>query len=80
MPITFCGEAGVKKIEESPIEMVISTDTVENAYIADSAKMVTVSVAPLFAEAVSRIHARVSVSPLFAQVPKKVVDEASARD
>jgi len=73
-------EAGVKKIEESPIEMVISTDTVENPYIADSAKMVTVSVAPLFAEAVSRIHARVSVSPLFAQVPKKVVDEASARD
>ena len=69
-------ESGVKRIEESPIEMVISTDTVENPYTADSPKMVTVSAAPLFAEAVLRIHNRVSVSPLFAKVPEKVLEES----
>ena len=69
-------EKGVKRIEESPIEMLISTDTVENPYITASKKMVTVSVAPLFAEAVLRIHERVSVSTLFDQVPSRVVEEA----
>ncbi|MBQ9942085.1 MAG: ribose-phosphate diphosphokinase [Christensenellaceae bacterium] len=66
-------EKGVKKIDESPIEMLISTDTVENPYLLASKKMVTVSVAPLFAESVFRIHERVSVSPLFEHVPAKVV-------
>ena len=69
-------EKGVKRIDESPIEMLISTDTVENPYITASKKMVTVSVAPLFAEAVLRIHERVSVSTLFDQVPSRVVEEA----
>ena len=69
-------EKGVKRIDESPIEMLISTDTVENPYLAASKKMVTVSVAPLFAEAVLRIHERVSVSTLFDQVPSKVVEDA----
>ena len=35
-------ESGVKRIEESPIELVISTDTVENPYIQDSKKMLTI--------------------------------------
>jgi len=69
-------EKGVKKIEESPIEMLISTDTVENPFLLSTQKMITVSVAPLFAEGVFRIHERVSVSPLFKAVPPKVVDSA----
>ncbi|MBS6510739.1 MAG: ribose-phosphate diphosphokinase [Clostridiales bacterium] len=73
-------EKGVKRIDESPIEMLISTDTVENPYITASKKMVTVSVAPLFAEAVLRIHERVSVSTLFDQVPSRVVEEAKILD
>lgn len=68
-------ENGVQRINESPIEMLISTDTVENPFILSSPKMVTVSVAPLFAEAILRIHERVSVSPLFKHVPPKVVAE-----
>ncbi|MBR3295249.1 MAG: ribose-phosphate diphosphokinase [Clostridia bacterium] len=68
-------ESGVKRIDESPIELVISTDTVENPFLEASKKMITVSAAPLFAEAVSRIHNRVSVSPLFAKVPEKVLEE-----
>ena len=68
-------EKGVKKIDDSPIEMLISTDTVENPFILASKKMVTVSVAPLFAEAVLRIHERVTVSTLFQHVPSKVVEQ-----
>ena len=55
--------------------MLISTDSVENPFILKSKKIFTVSVAPLFAEAVLRIHERVTVSPLFSKVPKKVVED-----
>jgi ribose-phosphate pyrophosphokinase len=68
-------EKGVIKIEESPIEMLIGTDSVKNPYIAGSEKFVSISVAPLFAEAVLRIHEKESVSPLFSKVPKRVVDD-----
>ena len=69
-------EKGVKRIDESPIEMLISTDTVDNPYITASKKMITVSAAPLFAEATLRIHERESVSPLFEKVPPKVIRES----
>ena len=68
-------EKGIRAIDESPIEMLIGTDTVKNPYIIKSKKFVTVSVAPLFAEAVFRIHEKESVSPLFSKVPKKVVED-----
>jgi ribose-phosphate pyrophosphokinase len=68
-------EKGIKAIEESPIEMVIGTDSVKNPYLAGSEKFVQISVAPLFAEAVLRIHEKESVSPLFSRVPKKVVED-----
>jgi ribose-phosphate pyrophosphokinase len=68
-------EKGIKNIEDSPIEMVIGTDSVKNPYIAGCEKFVSISVAPLFAEAVLRIHEKESVSPLFTKVPKKVVDD-----
>ena len=67
---------GRRRIEESPIELVISTDSVDNEWIAASSKIKIVSVAPLFAEAVSLIHARQSVSALFDQVPQKVFESA----
>ena len=68
-------EKGVKAIEDSPIEMVIGTDSVRNPYVLMSDRFVSVSVAALFAEAVLRIHEKESVSPLFSKVPKKVVEE-----
>jgi ribose-phosphate pyrophosphokinase len=68
-------DKGVKAIEESPIEMVIGTDSVKNPYIVKSERFISVSVAPLFAEAVLRIHDKESVSPLFSRVPKKVVED-----
>lgn len=68
-------EKGIKAIEDSCIEMVIGTDSVKNPYLTNCEKFVQISVAPLFAEAVLRIHEKESVSPLFSRVPKKVVED-----
>ncbi|MBS4219950.1 ribose-phosphate diphosphokinase [Bacillus sp. FJAT-49711] len=57
-------KSGAEKIENSPIELLISTDTVGNNSLASN-KTKIVSVAPLFAEAVLRIHNKESVSSLF---------------
>ena len=65
-------EAGLRRLEASPIEWVIGTDSVDNPYIGGSPKIKTVSVAPLFAEAIQCVHSRESMSPLFTKVPDKV--------
>ena len=67
-------EKGVKRIEDSPIELLISTDSVNNPFVKDSAKIKIISVAPLFAETIARIDKRESVSPLFNEVPSKVFE------
>jgi len=54
----------VDRLEESPLERVTVTDTVPSEPSA-SEKLEVVSVAPLFAEAMSRIHDGRSVSALF---------------
>ena len=61
-------------VDSLPDEMLISTDTVENPYAAMSDKVRIVSAAPLFAEAVQRIHRGESVSPMFTQIPLKVIE------
>ncbi|WP_282937382.1 ribose-phosphate diphosphokinase [Paenibacillus sp. RC67] len=66
-------EEAVRKIEDSPIELIISTDSVDNPHLVHSNKYKLVSVAPLFGEAISRIHNRESVSPLFEKVPDKII-------
>ena len=66
-------EKGVKRIEDSPIELLISTDSVNNENIINSDKIKIVSVAPMFAEAVFRIHNRLSVSTIFNELPDKVL-------
>ena len=71
---TLLNEVGVKKLEESPIELLITTDSVNNPHIKSSSKIKIISVAPLFAETIARIDRRESVSPLFEEVPKKVLD------
>lgn len=62
----------VRRIDDSDIEMVIGTDSVENQWIEMSDKIRVVSVAPLFAEAIMRIHNRESVSVLFDRPPDEV--------
>ncbi len=71
-------EKGVKAVMESPIEYIISTDSVENPFIMGYDKFLTLSVAPLFAETVYRVHEKESVSTLFTTVPQKIKDDIPA--
>lgn len=65
-------DKGVKRLEESPIEFIVTTDSINNPYIKNCKKIKIVSVAPLFAEAIERIDRGESVSPLFDEVPERV--------
>jgi ribose-phosphate pyrophosphokinase len=60
----FAGRS-MERLDQSPITKLLVTDSVENHPVELSAKVQVVSVAPLFAEAIRRIHARESVSVLF---------------
>ncbi len=53
------------RLDASPIRWLLMTDTIETQPVRLSAKVRTVSVAPLFAEAIQRIDARESISVLF---------------
>jgi ribose-phosphate pyrophosphokinase len=55
----------MERIDNSPLEAVFVTDTVETQPVAYSPKIELVTVAPLFAEAIRRIHNRESISVLF---------------
>ena len=61
----FASQEGMDRIESSPISHLFVTDTVENQPVSFSKKVDVVSVAPLFAEAIRRIHNRQSISVLF---------------
>jgi len=60
----FCGPA-IKLIQECPVKEVISTNTVDVPECKRIDKIKVISVAPLFAEAIKRIHLGQSVSDLF---------------
>ena len=64
-------EKGVNNLEKSEIELLISTDTVNNPYLVNSQKVKIISAAPLFAEAVERIYNQESISLLF-DIPRFV--------
>ena len=50
---------------ESPITEVIVTDTIPPPAMADGSRITVLSVAPLFGEAIRRIHRGESVGALF---------------
>ncbi len=58
-------QGSIERIEASPIEKLIITDTVENQPVQFSNKIEIVSVAPIFGEAIRRIHYRESISAMF---------------
>jgi len=60
----FTGKS-MQRLDDSPISRLYVTDTVENQPVTFSERVETVSVAPLFAEAIGRIHRRESISVLF---------------
>jgi ribose-phosphate pyrophosphokinase len=55
----------IERIEASPLRRLFITDSIENQPVRLSSKVEVVSVAPLFAEAIRRIHTRESVSGMF---------------
>jgi ribose-phosphate pyrophosphokinase len=58
-------EGSMERLDSSPIERLIVTDSIETQPVELSEKVTVISVAPLFAEAISRIHRRESISVLF---------------
>ncbi len=68
---------GIQRIEESPIEVLVSTDTVECPEAAKSKKVHIISAAPMFAQAVKIIHDRDPISSLFSKEYSKHMLEMS---
>lgn len=66
-------ERGVQKVNASPVEMVFSTDTVDNPNIIDQPKFKTISVAPMFAETVMRFYNYESINSMFEQLPDYMI-------
>lgn len=62
----FAGKA-MQRLDESPIQRLLVTDTVENQPVPLSHRVQVVSIAPLLAEAIRRIARRESLSVLFNQ-------------
>ncbi len=62
--------AAKKRLEESPIEEVIVTNTIFHEPVSLPAKMKVLSLAPLLAQAIDRIHTHRSVSDLFRQMAR----------
>jgi ribose-phosphate pyrophosphokinase len=60
----LCG-GSIERIDASPIKKLFITDTVENQPVKFSDKIEVVTVAPLFGEAIKRIHNRESISAMF---------------
>ncbi|MBI4764461.1 MAG: ribose-phosphate pyrophosphokinase [Deltaproteobacteria bacterium] len=58
-------EGAMEKIDRSPIKTLLMTDSVETQPVSLGPKIQVVSVAPLFGEAIKRIHNRESISILF---------------
>jgi ribose-phosphate pyrophosphokinase len=53
------------KLLDSPLEEIIVTDTIPHEWPCNDGKFTVLSVAPLFAEAIRRIHSDDSISSLF---------------
>ena len=72
-------EKAVKRIEDSPISLLVSTDSVECEPALHSDKIDIISAAPMFAEAVRRIHDREPVSNMFDYAPQRMLDMSFAK-
>jgi ribose-phosphate pyrophosphokinase len=58
-------EGSMERLDRSPIQGLLVTDSIETQPVVFSQKVEVVSVAPLFGEAIRRIHNRDSLSSLF---------------
>lgn len=69
-------EDGLRRLEASPIEFIVSTDTVHCPFAGKSDKLRIISAAPLFAETVRRIHDREGLGEMFAHLPERVFEQS----
>ena len=58
-------EGSMERLDRSPIQSLLVTDSIETQPVTLSNKVEVVSMAPLFGEAIRRIHNRESISVLF---------------
>ena len=58
-------QGSMERIDSSPLECLLVTDSIETQPVEISAKIEWVSVAPLLGEAIRRIHEHESISVLF---------------
>jgi ribose-phosphate pyrophosphokinase len=58
-------EGSMERLDRSPITSLLVTDSIETQPVSLSPKVEVVSVAPLFGEAIRRIHNKESISVLF---------------
>lgn len=63
----------IEKIEQGPIEELVVTDTIPLGN-KSSGKIKVLSIAPLLAEAIARIHNEKSVSVLFQRLPQRRIE------
>jgi ribose-phosphate pyrophosphokinase len=61
----LCGPA-IERLREAPIDSVVVTNTVQVSTEKQLDKLTVLTVAPLFAAAIERIHSGASVGALFA--------------
>ncbi|MEG1525059.1 MAG: ribose-phosphate diphosphokinase [Clostridia bacterium] len=66
---------GIQRIDDSPLEFLVSTDTLECPDAHLSNKIRIISAAPMFAQAVKIIHDRAPMSTMFEQrINKRLLD------
>lgn len=63
---------GVELINQSPIDMVLSTDTIHNPNIKGQEKFQMVSVAPMFGETIIRYYNSQSINDMFTALPASI--------
>ena len=67
--------AAMSRIDESPFEFVLSTDTLESPEAFKHPKLKIISAAPMFAQAVKIIHDKAPMSTLFdKRISKRMLD------
>ena len=57
-------EPAIERIEDSAIEKLVFSDTIPIPESKKSGKIMQLSIAPLFAEAIRRVHNEISISSM----------------
>ncbi len=58
-------QGSIERVEQSPLERLIVTDTVENEALAHSDRIEVITASKCFGEAIRRIHLKESISEMF---------------